>query len=192
MEKTETKFSKTITSMFMVPTLKINKDDLKNNGFINGFSRDAIKDVEYENAIYLLFRPSQVDMFREFLDKEYERTKQLIDDYDHPKGFVVLVYKLNPEYSKDFSLIREGKYSRTSEAFQKEFPKIVKIFVGGLHRDEISLQYRVFNKTQDLIDFWENKFGMKFDESMELWERYKEEEETLTMDKLEQYEQQHD
>ena len=49
---------KTITSIFIVPILKINKDDLKNNGYSNGYVEDGRKDVQYENSLYLLFKPN--------------------------------------------------------------------------------------------------------------------------------------
>ena len=73
----------TITSIFIVPTLSIGKDKLINNGFVNGYIKDGKRDVQYENAVYLLFKPKDLDKFREFLDGEYERTQSLIDDYDY-------------------------------------------------------------------------------------------------------------
>ena len=48
----------------MVPTLKVPKDALKENGFINGYVKDGSRDVQYENCIYLLFKPADLDKFR--------------------------------------------------------------------------------------------------------------------------------
>lgn len=175
---------KTITSIFMVPTLKINRDELKENGFINGYVRDGGREVQYEDCIYLLFQPKNLDKFREFLDNEYERTKSVVDDYDYKDGFVVVVYQLNPRFKRDFALVKQGKYSQTSSTFQKEFPKIIKIKKAGLHRDEISLQYRVFNRTEDMIKFWEDKLGVEFDDNQEVWHAFEEEEETLNINKI--------
>lgn len=177
---------KTITSIFIVPTLKIDRDGLKENGFVNGYIKDGRKDVQYENAVYLLFRPEDMDRFRIFLDKEYERTKSIIDDYDYEDGFVVLVYELNKKFSRDFSLIRRGKYSKTSKEFQALFPKIVKVKKNGLHKDDISLQYRVFNKTEDMRTYWEDRIGIQFDDSMEVWQGFIEENEILNIDNLKQ------
>ena len=175
---------KTITSIFMVPTLEINKELLKDNGFINGYSRDGSRDIQYENSIYLLFKPKDLDKFRGFLDGEYERTKNVIDDYDYEDGYVVVVYELNGKFKKDFALVREGLYSKTSPEFQAKFPKIVKIKRGGLHKDEISLQYRVFNKTEDLRKYWEDKLGVDFDEEWEVWDGFDLDKETLNLDKI--------
>ena len=181
------KVTKTITSIFMVPTLKIDREQLKNNNLINAYIKDGRKDVQYENAVYLLFKPENLDNFRDFLDKEYERTKQIIDDYDYENGFVVVVYSLDKKYSKDFSLIKLGKYSKTSAEFQALFPKIIKLMKGNLHRDEISLQYRIFNRTEDLIKFWEEKLDVVFSNDQEVWEGFNEDKEVLNLNNIKEY-----
>jgi len=179
---------KTITSIFMVPTLKIDKDKLKDNGYINGYTKDESPDAaSYENCVYLLFKPSNLDKFRSFLDGEYERTKSVIDDYDYEDGYIVVVYKLNPKFNKDYKLVKEGLYSRTSKEFQALFPKIVKIVKNGLHREEISLQYRVFNKTEDMILFWEEKLGVIFDHDQEVWHGYEYKNEVFNIKKIKEY-----
>ena len=172
----------------MVPTLKVPKDALRGNGFINAYIKDARREDQYKDSIYLLFKPTDLDKFREFLDSEYERTKTVIEDYDYEDGYVVVVYQLNEKYKKDFNLIKEGKYSKTSEEFQKLFPKVIKIVRNGLHKDEISLQYRIFNKNEDLVSFWEEKLGIDLKEvvgkDFEVWEGWDESKEILELDKI--------
>lgn len=179
---------KTITSIFMVPTLKINKDQLKKNDFINGYLSDLRRDVQYKDSVYLLFKPSNLNIFREFLDKEYERTKDIIDDYDYEEGFVVVVYKLDKKWKNDFLLVREGLYSKTSEEFQNQFPTKITIVRGNLERRELSLQHRIFNKTADLKEYWEDKLDVVFSEDMEVWEGFHIENEALDLDKLKEEE----
>lgn len=179
---------KTITSIFIVPTLKINRDKLKENGYLNGYMSDVRRDVQYENAVYLLFKPDNFDRFREFLVDEYERTNQLIDDYDYEDGFVVVVFTLDEKWKKDFALVREGLYSQTSKEFQDSFPKVIKIVKSGLHRDEISLQFRIFKKTEDLRKYWEDRLDMEFTEDMEVWNGFDIENEVLDLDKIKQEE----
>jgi len=171
----------------MVPTLNISKDALKDNGIINGYVKDGSREVQYENCIYLLFQPKDLDKFREFLDSEYERTKAVIDDYDYDNGYVVVVYQLDSKFAKDFELIKQSKYSKTSAAFQALFPKVIKIKKNGLHKDEISLQYRVFNRTEDLIRFWEDKLDVEFDDDQEVWHAFEEDNEVLNIQKLKEY-----
>ena len=179
---------KTITSIFIVPSLKIDKATLKDNGYINGYAKDETPDaVSYENCVYLLFKPSNLDKFRNFLDGEYERTKSVIDDYDYEDGYIVVVYKLNPKFNKDYKLVKEGLYSRTSKEFQALFPKIVSIIKNGMYRDEISLQYRVFNKTEDMIVFWQEKLGVIFDHDQEVWHVYEYKNEIFNINKLKEH-----
>ena len=177
----------TITSIFIVPTLSIGKEKLIDNGFVNGYIKDGMKDAQYENAVYLLFKPENLDKFRVFLDGEYERTKSIIDDYDYEDGYVVVVYEINSKLKNDIELIKQGKYSQTSTKFQQIFPKIVKIKKHGFQKDEISLQHRVFNKTEDLKQFWEDKLDVVFDDDMEVWHGFIEENEILDLDKIKEH-----
>jgi hypothetical protein len=170
----------------MVPTLKIDKDELKKNGYLNGYLSDARRDVQYKECVYILFKPSNLNAFREFLDKEHERTRDIIDDYDYEDGFVVLVYKLNNKWKHDFGLIREGLYSRTSDEFKRQFPKKIAIVRNHLQRDEVSLQHRIFNKTQDLREYWEDRLDVEFTDDMEVWEGFDIDREVLDLDKIKQ------
>jgi hypothetical protein len=181
------KLTKTITSIFMVPSLGIDREALKANEFLNGYAKDDAREEHYEDSCYLLFRPKNIDRFREFLDSEYERTKDIITDYDHSDGFVVIVYKLNPDFKGDFDKIRHSQYSKTSPEFQALFPKTVKIIIDGLRRDEISLQVRIFKKTPDLRKFWEDLLQTDLPEDSEVYEGYQEDRETLTEQRLKQY-----
>ena len=178
---------KTITSIFMVPTLNIPRNELAKHEFINAYVKDPSCDVEYENAVYLLFKPKNLDKFRVFVESERERTTSLIDDYDIKDRHVVLVYQIDAKFKEDFDIVKRGKYSKTSPAFQALFPKVVKLMVNGLHRDELSLQYRVFNKTKDLVDFWENKLGVTFGKEQEVWHGWNETDEILNLDNIKEY-----
>ena len=164
----------------MVPTLKVPKDALKENGFINGYVEDSDVEEQHKDSIYLLFKPENLDKFREFLENEYERTKSIIEDYDYDDGYVVVVYQLNKTYKKDFLLVRKGEYSKTSKEFQALFPKVIKIVKNGLHRDELSLQYRIFVKSNDLVEYWE------------VWEGFDIENEILNIKTIKEYAEQRD
>lgn len=172
----------------MVPTLKVPKDALKANGFINAYVKDVRRDDEYKDSIYLLFKPENLDKFREFLDEEYERTKNVIEDYDYEDGYVVVVYQLNDKYKKDFELVKNGKYSQTSNSFQSLFPRTVQIMKNGISKNEISLQYRIFNKSEELVSFWEEKLGIDLQQiigkDFEVWEGWEEKNEILNLDKI--------
>lgn len=158
----------------MVPTLKIPKDELRNNGFLNAYIEDSSKDIQYSDSVYL----------REFLDDEYERTTAIIEDYDYPDGYVVVVYKLDMKWATDFDIIRQGRYSETSDDFQKLFRKVIKIKKNGLHKDELSLQYRIFNKTEDMIEYWQDKLGVEWNSDYEVWDGFNIENEILEIESI--------
>jgi len=180
-----TKRRNTITSIFLVPTLKIDRDKLKANDFINGYISDARKDVQHKDAVYLLFKPKDLDKFRIFLDEQHDKRKDIIDDYDYEDGYVVVVYKLNSKWKKDFLLIREGLYSKTSKEFQNTFPKIISVTgEKGIKKQSPALQHRIFSRSSQLIEFWEEKLDIKFTEDMEVWDGFIIEKETLDLDKI--------
>jgi len=168
----------------MLPTLKINGSKLEENGFINAYIKDVDCQVEYENCVYLLFKPPQMDIFNHFIEDEYIRTKALLHDYDYEDGYVVLVYQLDSKFDEDFKLIRKGLYSKTSESFQKQFKAVKKVVKEGLHKDEITLQHLIFKKADNLRDYWESKIGVSIKEEMEVWEGWSDEKETLDLNKI--------
>jgi len=174
---------KTVTSIFMVPTLQIGRDRLLGNNFLNAFCKDEDGEIEYENCVFLVFHLKHLDKFKEFLDEEYERTKSLITDYNYKDDYVVLVYKLDDSFKKDFAKIKIGAYSKTSKEFQALFPE--KISING--SSSYSTQYRVFNQTEDLIKFWEEKLDVKLEPGQELWEMYNEKEEILNKNNFKKY-----
>ncbi len=91
----------------MVPTLGINREGLINNQFINGYQWDVHRDIKHENSVSLLFKPKNMPKFKDFLDNEYDRSENIIEDYD-TEGFVVVIYSLNKKFEKDFELIKQG------------------------------------------------------------------------------------
>lgn len=174
---------KTVSSIFMVPTLNIKKDCLKGNGFLNAYSKDGGREDQYQNCVYLLFHPDDTDKFREFLEVEYDRGI-VIDDYDYAEGYVVVVYTLNPRFKRDFDLIRSGKYSKTSVEFQAEFPKTVNVEKNGYTKESASIQSKIFEKSIDLVEFWEDKLGVRFGEDQELWQEFNPDTETLNLEQV--------
>ena len=180
------KLTKSICTLFLIRPLGLTYADLEKHGFINAYIKDVNQDHHYENCIYLLFKPSDMDIFMDFLEKERE-VRDLVDDYDYEGGYVVVVYSLPSKFYKDYNLIKQGLYSRTSKEFQEIFPKVIKIIKNGKHRDEISLQYRIFNRTQDLINFWEEKLNIVFQPDQEVWEGFHTERETLDFNKMKNY-----
>lgn len=169
--------SKTVTSIFMVPTLGIDKEDLSKNNFINAYSDDINNDASIEDSVFLLFKPKDLVNFKSFLEKEYEKTKKIIEDYDYEDGYVVVVYNLDDKYKEDFDKIREGKYSTTSIQFQNLFNKTVRSEKTG--NEQETIQYLIFTKDIKLLDFWEEAIGQSLHEDEEIWPEFNIVKETL-------------
>ena len=179
------KLEKTITSIFMVPTLNVPKNKLKQNGFINGYIDDVNKEDKNNNCVYLLFLPKDLSKFQTFLESEYERTKYIVEDYDYPKGYVVIIYKLNYKYQLDFDLVKLGKYSKTSKEFQELFP--IKIDIVNENNQLIShesLQYKIFNKTDDLKEYWQELLNENIHNEFEFYETFENNRETLNINNI--------
>ncbi len=104
----------TISRVFMVRTLGLQKDVLDKYGFINSFSKDQSAGIEFnKDFVILAFRPSNQTQFQQFVNSETRRTQLLIRNYSYPCGIKMLVYKLDPRFAADFELVRQGKYSKT-------------------------------------------------------------------------------
>jgi hypothetical protein len=178
-------YKKTITTIFIAPTLQIDRSFLDENNFINAYLGDIDNDLYHEeDAVFLLFKPKDKLAFNSFLEKERERTENLLDDYDHDNGYVVVVYLLNKDYEADFGLIRNSKYSQTSKEFQKLFPEKVKDYSNLKGRMLPSLQHMVFNKDERLRTYWENELGTSIisRKNLEIWPGFDERKEILDID----------
>lgn len=150
-------------------------------GFLDAFLQDADSDVEYQYPVYLLFKQKDfVISFQEFIEEEYEKGF-LIDDYDYPDGYVVLVYSCPEKYRKDYDKVVQGKYSQTSADYQDLFHREVKDELGQRLK---SLQFQVFTKDVALRQKIEAAIGAELPKDSEVWLKPVMERETL---KIENY-----
>lgn len=178
-------YKKTVTTVFLVPTLNISREDLFKNKFINGYIADINKDDYFEeDVVFLLFQPEDIDLFREFVQKEYDLNKFIIEDYDYENNYVVLVYQLNPELKEDIELIKQSKYSKVSQQFKDLFPKKLINYKDPDRKKTISIQHWVFDKKRNLLDFWERQFNTTLNEESELWPEFSLKKEILDIEKI--------
>lgn len=181
-------YEKTITSIFIMPTLGINREDLYKNKFLNAYLGDIDKEEYHEeNVVFLLFKPKDLKVFKEFLDYEYENSS-IIDDYDYEPGYVVLVYNLNPNLESDFSLILQGKYSKVSDEYKELFPvRVINYSKKGNPTIE-AIQPLIFNKDIRLLKFWERDLNDENDvirrNNLEIWPGFDQKKEILDIEKI--------
>lgn len=175
-------YQKTITSIFISPTLGIDRQLLYENNFINAYLGDKNNELysDTENIICLLFIPCDENQFREFINIEYERTEQLIDDYYYD-NYAVLVYSLDKKYLSDIEIIKQSKYSLVSTEFKKLFPETLTDYSSNRKEKLPSIQHMIFNKDKKLAEYWnkELKTSIITDLNLEVWIGFNKEKEIL-------------
>jgi hypothetical protein len=176
--------TKTLSSIFITPLI-IDREWKEDDriGYINAFLVDK-NAMEYRDAVFLLFKPSNMLMFNEFLIKERDRTS-LLDEYDYEGGYVVLVHSIPTIFLREMDKFLNGRYSAFSEELKEQYPKVVKILdKNGLRKDEMSLQWRIFRRDKNLRKYWEDLLNTPFDEKMEVWSKVDIDRETLDIENL--------
>lgn len=184
------KIKKNCTTVFMVAPFGVGRERLASNGFIGAYLGDVDKpELHYERGIYFLFKPENIMDFQDFLYEERERGAKIVEDYDYEEGFVVMIYLLDDRYKEDYKKFLEGKYSKFSQEFKKNFPEKVIINTGGYEREEITTQQRIFNKDISLKEYWEDFFNIDMGD-LELWSKpnlEKDSEEYINITKINMY-----
>lgn len=167
-------YKSTITSLFIVPILRIDKKELTRHGFENAYIKDEVRGLDYPHAIYLLFRAPNQLAFNEFIEEERDR-KVLIDEYDYRDGWTVLVYRYHEQWQEDIDILMQGRYSEVSDAYKREIPAKSQ---GAGAQTTMTMQHHVFNKTQFIKNSLEKKYGigdvLEADSSIECWSYYPE------------------
>lgn len=192
MSELQALFNYNCSTIFLLYPLGIERRKIAQLGFIQAYLLDAEKDVDYQNPVFLLFKPDSPTIFQAFVDSEYERTNKItntvdiIEDYDYIDGHVVLVYQFPKEFEEDYNKFLKGKYSKFSKKFKETYPKTIKMKTEeGRIIEEVSTQYRIINRTSEFKDYLEDVFGEgTFSEDMEYWSKPDMDKETLTFDKL--------
>lgn len=192
LEETQEIQKKTCATIFLLPGVGLKRQALLKHGFISAYIDDQTHDVHYENSVYLLYKPSQIEEFQAFIEGEQKRTPLFVEDYDYPNGYVVTVYKFPTEFIKEYRLFLEGKYSKFSKKYIDLFPTRVEVYdkkTGGT-KDKYSLQYHIFKRTSSLRKFWEEQLGYgphgdeDLPEDLEYWTIPDPKKETLNINEL--------
>jgi hypothetical protein len=176
---------KTITSIFLIPVLGLDKGLLKQYDYVNSFSDMEDKELDYDpHVVYIVFKPNSKLLFEEFLETLYNKNEFIVEDFNLDDNYVVVVFGLDKRFNTDYELIKQSKYSETSKEFQELFPKTITNVVKGKQIKRKSLQNLVFNKDNSLLEYWENKTGVLFTNDMEVWYEYDEKLEILDIEKI--------
>lgn len=177
----------TLSTVFLLPGIGHKRRDLLDFGFLNAYLDDVDHDIKYKNGIYLLFKPQYRADINRLINLE-QQSPHFIEDYDYEGGYTVLVYRFNPKYAQEYELFQQGKYSKFSKEYKGLFSKFVTVRdpESGKIGDTLSLPYHVFNKTEALREYREEKLGVKLEELgvEEYWSSPTIETETLDINKI--------
>lgn len=154
----------TATNLFVVPTLGIERSRLRENGLINAYIDDVDREIKFERAVYLLFRPQEKGKFEEFL--EYARKKAtVIEEYDYG-NLVMVVFQYSKKWEEDIKIVMTGKFSETSYMFKEN---ILKETGDG----NLTVQHQIFKKVPNLETYWKEQYGLEFNyKEDEYWPFY--------------------
>lgn len=175
----------TVTTVFILPVLKIGRKKLDNVGFLDAFMFNGEEQMVYDNCIHLLFCPVSMDKFTDFLQDERDRGASIVDENDYAGGLVLLTYKIPARFETDIQKIWLGKYSEVSQEYRNMIPSTAKKEVDGVIVTFTSAQHMVFNKDPSLRKKLEQELAVEIDPKQEIWTKPSIERETF---KLKNYE----
>lgn len=154
------------TLFILKPVVGINFGLLSSEyGMINSYLKDKSREDLEGNYLFVLFRPEDFSYFEMFIEDQVETNPSFMEDYDHPEGYVVMVYKIRDELKDDFELFKQGKYSKLSYLIKDCYQKEVKAFLKPIP----SFQWQVFKKNKELREKLEEFVGAHIEKDMELW-----------------------
>lgn len=174
----------TVSTLFFVRPLQIithnepftkDADIYKKYGFKNAYIAEESHINTLSHPVYLVFEPQNMWEFKNLLDREYEKG-YLIEDYNLDK-YTILLYNFPEEYHRDYSLVRRGKYSKTSDNFKALFPdKVANKYP--------SLPYMILTKDELLKRIWYENLEIELGEEDEYWRAFEIERETFKIENL--------
>lgn len=182
----------TISSIFLVSTLNIERAKLNKNGFVNSYLFCNILPIDFDNyCLYLLFKMSQnQNDFEEFILYVKDLLKEkIVYEYETIDNFFILVYKLDDSLNEDIQKILDGSYSKIGQNLLDRIPKFITINTRFGKTKENSFAYMIYKKDKILREMWEKILSIKLDEDSEVWDKKSIEDETLSFEKIAEMEE---
>ncbi len=160
---------------------------MKDFGLVNCYIKDADRETVIDRPILLLFRPKNVAVFNNFVERCAADDPDFREDYDYPGGLVVMVFEFPEKYKADYDVIIKGQYSKVGAPYIDLFPERDNRFLSKKDGKPMPhITYSILTKAKWLRR--ERAKDLLYDEwpdDWELWEMFDEEKETLTIKKLE-------
>lgn len=166
-------------------------------GLINTFCHTDIFNND-ENNMYLNILFSDKVLNKDMLDTNsnyFSFNELLIDNkyfnnvYNYKDDIILYSFNIPKKFYKDIKLIQQSKYSKVSKEYKKEvFVSYDRVFTEDSLIDKAifsNLSYSIFIKSISLKNKLEDLFNTSIDLNNEFFERFDENNELITLDKLE-------
>jgi len=150
------------SSMFLLPMVDEFLPNKQLYFFNNVYIGDHEHDVQHDNSLYLLFNPTFTIDYCEF-ENHIVNLPIYLETYDVKPGFVMHVLAVPKELEKDYESFLKGEYSKFQQAYKRKFK------FG-------TTEFKVVNQHPELREYWQMRTGKKYNESAELWAKWKPEE----------------
>ncbi len=180
------KYDFNISAQFLVPCLMLPIDKLEEGDFNSYINFPDLNDINIINPLYLLVDLSTLGERYEEVVSTLITNKYFVMEQRIDKDRSIFCFKFPDEYSDDYNLILEGKYSKTSDKYRACFKK----YEDGLsfsRKDKntisrkLTFWHQVFTKDQHLLKYQEERLGVELLEQDELWDKIDIEKETLLL-----------
>lgn len=173
----------TNSTLFLLPALKLSAIKMRKAGFINAYIADGGREDVCKNPVYLLFNIKKTDHAREYQVLVNELDALIVDEYDYPEDYVVLVLPFPDDLADDYRLFLQGKYSNFSEKMKSIYEKKSAIS-NPYNKEKWGFAHSIVYKKSWVKEFQEDKIGMELPTAAELWSSPCFEDETIDEEKL--------
>lgn len=164
----------TLTSLFCLYMIDISIIKLGNK-FVNAFVRDKEYNSGVERPLFLLFNFDYKTLEEEIYYKNLHQdlisrdefiTYYYVGDIKESKH-VMYVFNVKEQFSNDYKLFMQGKYSQFSPELRDKIP-VYHILSNG-KRGEKTTVGQVVIKAPALRKYWEDRIGVILPDEAEVW-----------------------
>lgn len=174
--KKEKKFTK--TTLFLTRCIfSVNFEALRKTGFVDSYVEDPTHPIEgSQDKIFLLFKNKNltVEDLSNIINVLAVIPINIIHSYELVNDYSMIVIEFPKEFSSDYKMFLEGKYSKFSKEFKETFPETRDVFNERNQKigEEYTIYYHIFNRTDWLKNYWLKRLNLvKLEPGVELWQQ---------------------
>jgi hypothetical protein len=158
------------STRFLLPLLSLNIADLKRYNLISVYLDDIENETKYNNCLYLLYEPSDIDIdegyFRKYLES-FHSNELFVRSYPvAEKNRFMLVFRIPHKFTSLIESFKQGRFSDfNKEEILKHFPMHIKLN-GEVVVNE---KWKIITKYPKLKEEIEKDLNVTLDNDTELY-----------------------